>query len=45
MHAVCTWSSCSPAREFSLFRETAQLGWVEEDEIEKGRVEMVSVYN
>ena len=29
-HAVCTWSSCSPAREFSLFSETAQLGWVEE---------------
>ena len=44
-HAMCTWSSCSPAREFSLFSETAQLGWVEEDESEKGRVEMVSVYN
>ena len=44
-HAMCTWSSCSLAREFSLFSETAHLGWVEEDESEKWRVEMVSVYN
>ena len=42
---MCTWSSCSPAREFSLFSETAHLGWVVEDESEKWRVEMVSVYN
>ena len=34
-HAVCTRSSCSPAREFSLFSETAQLGWVEEVKVRK----------
>ena len=28
-----------------FFNETAQLGWVDEDESEKWRVEMVSVYN
>ena len=42
---LCAHGRHAPQQEFSLFSETAQLGWVEEDESEKWRVEMVSVYN